>query len=300
MYGAIIGDIVGSKFEFNNIKTKDFPFVSPGCDYTDDTVMTVAVAKALLESRKEGTPLQETVVKHMQDMGRRYPYPKGAYGGRFAGWLQAKHPKPYNSFGNGSAMRVSPCGLVAVTLEEAEILAKASAEVTHNHPEGIKGAQAVAGAIFLAKAGADKDAIRNYITEKYYPLEETLDEIRPHYYFDESCQGTVPQSIVAFLESDSYEDAIRNAMSIGGDSDTIGAITGAIAWSYYRFRDHGDSPEKPGRIWPRACQNLIDTWGIDGILPQEFLDVMEELDIMRMHRAGAYDRIGGCREIPVL
>ena len=185
MYGAIIGDIVGSKYEFNNIKMKEFPFVSKGCEFTDDSIMTVAVARALLKSREENVPFKQVLVQEMQELGRKYP---SSYGGMFAHWLVASNPKPYNSFGNGSAMRVSPCGLIAVTLDEALELAKASSEVTHNHPEGIKGAQATAAAIFLARIGKDKEEIRNYIQSHYYNLTQTLDEIRPTYYFNETCQ----------------------------------------------------------------------------------------------------------------
>ena len=173
MYGAIIGDIVGSKYEFNNIKTKDFPFVSKGCEFTDDTVMTVAVAKALLQSLKDQKPFKPILVREMQTLGRRFP--DAGYGGRFGRWLYARDPKPYGSFGNGSAMRVSPCGLIAVTMEEALQLAKASAEVTHDHPEGIKGAQATAAAIFMACTGHTKEEIGAYLREHYYDLTQTLD-----------------------------------------------------------------------------------------------------------------------------
>ena len=231
MYGAIIGDIVGSVYEFDNIKTKEFPLLQQQCFFTDDTVMTVAVAKALLIAREENRDFKEILVEQMQDFGRRYP--GRGYGGRFAQWLLAKDPQPYGSYGNGSAMRVAPCGLMAVTMSEALSLAKASAEVTHNHPEGIKGAQAVAGAVFLAKGHFPKEDIRNFIEINFYDLEESLDQIRPGYQFNETCQQTVPQAIQAFLESESFEDAIRNAISIGGDSDTVAAITGAIAWPYY-------------------------------------------------------------------
>ncbi len=233
MYGAIIGDVVGSKYEFNNIATKDFPLFSQGCSYTDDSIMAVAVASALLRSRAGGQDLHRLMVEEMQRFGRAYPHPQGAYGYRFGQWLRHRDPQPYNSFGNGSAMRVAPCGLWAKTLEEALELAKISAEVTHNHPEGIKGAQAVAAAIFLARNHATIDEIRAYLQANFYPLDRTLEEIRPTYRFNESCQGTVPEAITAFLESDSFEDAIRNAIALGGDSDTIGAITGAIAWAYY-------------------------------------------------------------------
>lgn len=169
----------------------------------------------------------------MQRIGRAYPHPQGGYGGRFVQWLRSQNPQPYNSCGNGSAMRVSPCGLYAGTLEEALTLARESAEVTHDHPEGIKGAQAVAAAVFLAKQQTPREKIRRYLQENFYPLLRTLDEIRPNYGFEEICQTSVPEAIEAFLESTGFEDAIRNATSLGGDSDTIGTITGSIAWSYY-------------------------------------------------------------------
>lgn len=283
MYGAIIGDIVGSKYEFGNFKSKEFPLFQNGCDYTDDTIMTVAVAKALLRARSENVGFKAALLEEMQRFGRLYPDPQGAYGGRFMAWLQAEDPQPYNSYGNGSAMRVSPCGLLAVTLEEALELAKASAEVTHNHPEGIKGAQATAAAVFLARIGYAKEEIREYIQENFYPLKETLDEIRPSYCFNESCQGTVPQAITAFLESTSFEDAIRNAVSLGGDSDTIGAITGAIAWSFYW-----------GRAWeaplPKEMEVIRDRAA--AMLPKNLLDVVEEFEEIAVHRHTAYTRIG--------
>lgn len=231
MYGAVIGDIIGSVYEWDRIKTKDFPLFSPQSTFTDDTVMTIAVANALLRSRQESVPFREMVVREMRDFGGRYP--GRGYGGKFALWLWVDEPSPYNSYGNGSAMRVSPCGLIAGSLEEAVSLAAESAEVTHNHPEGIKGAQAVASAIYLAGTGADKPQIREYLQKHYYALDKTLDEIRPDYQFNETCQGSVPEALTAFLESESYEDTIRNAISLGGDSDTQAAIAGSIAWSYY-------------------------------------------------------------------
>ena len=233
MYGAIIGDTVGSVYEFDNVKTKDFPLFSEYSSFTDDSVMTVAVAAALLRWKKDGADLHSAMVEEMKEFGRLYPHPKGAYGGRFSQWLRSDDPRPYNSLGNGSAMRVSPCGLMAESLEEALELARVSAEVTHNHPEGIKGAQATAAAVYLARTGSSIPEIRAYISGNFYPLDRTLEEIRPDYGFNETCQGTVPEAITAFLESCSFEDAIRNAISLGGDSDTIGAITGAIAWAYY-------------------------------------------------------------------
>ena len=216
MLGAIIGDVVGSVYEWNNIKTKDFEFFKPNCFFTDDTVMTVAVAKALLLTREKQSKANEKIsfkkelIKQMQDFGKRFP--NAGYGGMFAGWLVSDNPKPYNSFGNGSAMRVSPCGYIAVTLDEALLLAKVSAEVTHNHPEGIKGAQVIAAAIFLARCNRSKEEIKEYIEENFYTLDKTLDEIRPSYSFNETCQETVPQAIQAFLESTDFEDAIRNAI----------------------------------------------------------------------------------------
>lgn len=303
MYGAIIGDIVGSKYEFHNIKTKDFPFVSRGCSYTDDSIMTVAVASALLKTREEmamGTSdFRRNLIEEMQAFGRRFPHPQGGYGGRFGAWLRGGR-QPYFSYGNGSAMRASPCGLMAVTLEEALALATASAEVTHNHPEGIKGAQAVAAAVFLAKINKSKEEIGAYLRKNFYPLDRTLDEIRLDYGFSESCQKTVPEAITAFLESTSYEDAIRNAISLGGDSDTLGAITGAIAWSYYRFNTHEngmDSGEKPGRIWPLWCAELIREYRIDDMLPPDFVELIERLDEARMLRMGTLGHLGYCTPI---
>lgn len=294
MYGAIIGDIVGSKYEFNNIKTKDFPFISNGCGFTDDTIMTVAVAKALLWTRQEEGDFRKLLIEEMKRLGREYPFPQGGYGRRFSQWL-AYGGAPYNSYGNGAAMRVSPCGLMAVTLEEALALAKAAAEVTHNHPEGIKGAQAIAAAVFMAKTQESKQSIRAYISEHFYPLDRTLDEIRPDYGFHESCQQSVPEAIIAFLESTDFEDAIRNAVSLGGDSDTIGAMTGAIAWSYYRFDTHAQqSDHSTGRIWPDWCENIVRGCGINAMLPAEFVQVIEEFDRERMLRSGTFGRMGHC------
>lgn len=233
MYGAIIGDIVGSRFEFNNIKTKDFKFFHEDCSFTDDSVMTIAVAKALHESKKNNyADLKEQCIKWMQEIGRRYPY--CGYGGRFYKWvLIDDNPLPYNSFGNGSAMRTSECGMIAISLEEALTLAEICASVSHNHPEGIKGAKATSACIYLAKTGKSKEEIRKYVEDNFYPLDFTIDEIRPTYRFNETCQGTVPEAIECFLESTSYEDAIRNCISIGGDCDTSGAICGGIAEAYY-------------------------------------------------------------------
>ena len=231
MLGAIIGDIVGSRFEWNNNKSKQFDLLTYKCSVTDDSIMTLAITKALLESKSDYSDLSENAVKYMQNIGQHYP--NCGYGGHFREWIYSDNPKPYNSYGNGAAMRVSACGFVANTLEEVKQLSKAVTEVTHNHPEGIKGAEATAVAIFLARSGKNLLEIRDYITKNYYPLNFSLDEIRDNYEFNESCQGTVPQALEAFFESKNFEDAIRNAISIGGDSDTIAAITGGIAGAYY-------------------------------------------------------------------
>ncbi|MCL2492882.1 MAG: N-6 DNA methylase [Clostridiales bacterium] len=231
MIGAIIGDIVGSRFEWNNIKTKDFEFLTYHCAVTDDSIMSLAVAKALLDCSGDYTDLGTATVKSMQDVGR--PYPNCGYGGMFRKWMYSDNPSPYNSFGNGAAMRVSACGFVAKTLDEAIGLSHKVTEVTHNHPEGIKGAEATTVCIFLAREGKSILEIRDYVNKHYYPMDFTLDGIRDTYKFDVTCQGSVPQAIMAFLESSSYEDAIRNAISIGGDSDTLAAITGGIAEAFY-------------------------------------------------------------------
>ncbi len=236
MLGAIIGDIVGSRFEFHNHKDTDFDFFAPMDHFTDDTVMTVAIADALM-AKDDPRPLATRFVAYMQKWGRKYPH--ASYGGRFRKWIWQENPQPYNSWGNGSAMRVSPAGWVCESLRETTALAELTAIVTHNHPEGLIGAKAIADSMFLARAGATKDDIREYVRAKYGPISEgyrldfTLDEIRPAYEFDVSCQGSCPQAIEAFLESDSFENAIRLAVSIGGDSDTIAAMTGAIAEAHY-------------------------------------------------------------------
>jgi ADP-ribosylglycohydrolase len=289
MFGAILGDIIGSPYEFDlGDKSKEFPLFSKGSQFTDDTVMTVAVAQALLEVGKDASldDIRQNVVQSMRSWGNRYPY--AGYGHRFSNWLDWDEPKPYNSFGNGSAMRVSPCGLIANELSEALSLAKASAEVTHNHPEGIKGAQAVAGAVFLAKQHKEKDEIADFIRTNFYDLDFTLEDIRASYRFNETCQGTVPQAIVAFLESTSFEDAIRNAVSLGGDCDTLTAITGSIAWAYYR----------PHRNWKSLPEfNHIYTI-VKERIPEEFLqiiDVFERVSFSVLDKWYRYDtRIKNC------
>lgn len=229
--------------------------------------MTLAVAMALAQWRKEGGSLHKAMITHMRKMGNRFPYPMGAYGIRFNFWLQSRDPKPYNSCGNGSAMRASPCGLIAKNLEEALELAKISSEVTHDHPEGIKGAQAVAAAVFLAKKQYSKQQIRDYIHENFYPMDRTCDEIRPTYKFDGTCQGSVPESIIAFLESENYEDAIRNVISLGGDADTLGAITGSIAWTFYRFADDDSTAD----MWKLQ-------FAADEFLPDDLILFIDEFD----------------------
>lgn len=234
MIGAIIGDAAGSVYEFNNIKTTDFPFFSRESNYTDDSVMTMAVAYWLLTDNEH---TNEGLEKSMVGFANSYKCILGGYGARFLQWLLNDYSerKPYNSWGNGSAMRVSAVGWMFDTLEETERVAEISAAITHNHSEGIKGAQATAAAIFMARNGKSKQEIKDYITTKYgYNLNRTCDEIRPTYKFNESCQGTVPEAIIAFLESADYESAIRLGVSLGGDSDTLACITGGIAEAFYK------------------------------------------------------------------
>lgn len=231
MIGALIGDIVGSKYEFNNHRSKEFTLLDRDCFFTDDSILSLAVAKAILAFKAGEGELGDLTVKYMREVGREYP--GAGWGGRFRGWLFGDDPKPYGSYGNGSAMRVSACGFAAESVEEAIALSKAVTEVTHNHPEGIKGAEATAVAVYLAKTDHSILEIRDYINDNYYKIGFRLDEIRDSYEFNETCQDTVPQALEAFFESTSFEDAIRNAISIGGDSDTLAAITGAVAEAYY-------------------------------------------------------------------
>jgi len=225
LIGAIAGDIIGSVYEHHNIKVVDFPLFNPGCRFTDDTVLTVAIADAILSGSGYAGKLREYCLL----------YPERGYGPGFRRWAAAGRSTPYNSKGNGSAMRVSSVGSAFGNLEEVLRESKRSAEVTHNHPEGIKGAQAVASAVFLARTGTSKEDMKAYIQETFeYDLSEPIDSIRTHYGFDVTCAGSVPQAITAFLESEGYEDAIRKAISIGGDSDTIACIAGAIAEAFYR------------------------------------------------------------------
>jgi ADP-ribosyl-[dinitrogen reductase] hydrolase len=247
--GAIAGDVIGSVFEWERIKTKSFDLFSPATDFTDDSVMTIACAEVLLHKGEYA------------DAYRRWgnAYPGRGYGGMFARWLMQDETGPYNSFGNGSAMRVSPVGFAFTTLEETLKEAKRSAEVTHNHPEGIKGAQATACAIFLARTGSTKEQIHKTISDRFhYDLTRTVDSIRPAYSFNETCQLTVPEAIIAFLDSTDYEDAIRNAVSLGGDSDTLACITGGIAAAFYR--------SIPEEIAARTTR----------LLPKDMIDILQE------------------------
>lgn len=248
MLGAIIGDIVGSRFEWNNIKTKEFELFTDKCFPTDDSIMTLALAQAIMVSKPDHSDLSDNAVKCMQSIGRKYP--DCGYGGSFHGWMFSNNPQPYGSFGNGAAMRVSAAGFAANSLEDAKRLSRLVTEVTHNHPEGIKGAEATAAAIYLAKAGSSLLEIRNHIDANYYSMNFTLDGIRATYSFNETCQRTVPQALMAFFESTGFEDAIRNAISIGGDSDTLAAICGGVAEAYYGI---------PSDIRKRAVTFLDDS-----------------------------------------
>ena len=231
MIGAIIGDISGSRFERYNHRSKEFPLFDKKCRLTDDSIMSLAVAKAILESGDNSEELSQKAIFHMQGLGRAYS--NAGFGGSFINWVMSPNPKPYNSYGNGSAMRVSPCGFAARSIDEAKELSALVTKVSHNHPEGMKGAEAIAVAVYLAKTGETKDNIKKYIEDNYYPLDFTIDGIRDTYKFDVSCQGSVPVALEAFFESTDFEDAVRNAISVGGDSDTIAAMAGSVAEAYY-------------------------------------------------------------------
>ena len=269
MIGAITGDIIGSVYEFRNIKTKNFKLFKDRLFFTDDTVMTCAVAEALMNGGERGE-----FITAMKKYGRMYP--SSGYGGHFIDWIFSDSDSPYYSFGNGSAMRVSPCGWISDDIEYCREKARLSAEVTHNHPEGIKGALAVADSIFICRTHLKrkygdcersynndmdecKKILKKHIESEYgYDLSKTIDEIRPGYIFNETCQGSVPQAITAFLESTDYEDAVRNAISIGGDSDTIAAITGSIAEAAYGVPEH--IKEKAYTYLDETLINIIERW----------------------------------------
>ena len=239
MYGAILGDMIGAPYEFDmGDKTKDFPLFGRRSQFTDDSVMTIAVAQALMDAKdRDDDEIKRALIESMREWGRRYPH--AGYGGMFSYWLRTDEPKPYNSFGNGSAMRVSSAGYLYGTLEETRRMARLTAEVTHNHPEGIKGAEATAAAIFLARNGIDKADIKKYISDEFgYDLSQSCDEIRPTYHHVETCQETVPEAMTAFFEGDGFEDVIRTAVSLGGDCDTLTCIAGSIAEAYYGVPDN--------------------------------------------------------------
>ena len=247
MLGAIAGDIIGSVYEYQPIKSEEFPLFGPDSHFTDDTVMTVAVAHAILEGIDYAAA--------MKAFGRRHP--DAGYGGSFIRWIFEDAVLPYNSWGNGAAMRVSPIGLAFDSVERVLREAKLSAEISHNHPEGIRGAQATALAVFLARTGAGKEAIRHEITRRFgYDLNRTVADVRPRYGFDVSCQGSVPEALIAFLDSRDYEDAVRKAVSLGGDSDTLACIAGGIAEAFY------------GEIPPLIADTARQ------LLPEEFLAVI--------------------------
>lgn len=278
MLGAIIGDTVGSVYEFHNIKTTDFPLFGPRNNYTDDSIMTMAVADWLLTDPQHG---MDTLEDSFLSFAKKYPCPMGGYGGGFHCWLF--HPEdlgeygshdfkpgtrhPYNSFGNGAAMRCSANGWMFNNLDKTERVAGLSAAITHNHPEGIKGAQSTAAAIFMARSGKSKEEIREYISSKYgYNLNRTCEEIRPVYDWDSSCQGTVPEAMVAFFDSTDFESAIRLAVSLGGDSDTLACITGGIAEAFYK--------EIPDDI-------ALKIWGL---IPDDFKDIFGKMEAQTSYR----------------
>ena len=235
MLGAITGDIIGSRFEFDSgSKSRDFELLTPECRFTDDTVMTVAVADALLNAGRDAGEkrVKECLITSMKRWGKLYPY--AGYGARFINWVLSDDPEPYGSYGNGSGMRVSAAGWIYDTIERTREVARWTAEVTHNHPEGVKGAESVASAIFMARHGATQQEIKEYIEREFsYDLSRTLDEIRPGYHHVEDCMRTMPEAFECFLEADSYESCLRNVMYIGGDTDTLGAISGAIAEAFW-------------------------------------------------------------------
>ena len=256
--GAICGDIIGSSREFRPIKTKDFRLYNGYSTFTDDTVMTLAIASWLMKDKSS----MDVLVSEIKAFGLKYPH--AGYGGMFKKWLTQDNPKPYGSWANGSAMRVSPVAWVADSLEESQKLAQMSAIVTHDHPEGIKGALATNDAIFLAKIGKSKNKIKKHVESNYgYDLNRKLDDIRPHYDFDVSCRGSVPESIICFLEADDFEDTVRNAVSLGGDADTQAAIAGSIASAYW---------DVPSNIAARSIKRL------DNNLLEFFIDFHERFE----------------------
>ncbi len=235
MYGAILGDIIGSRFEFDRGGlSKDFELLTSEDNWTDDTVMTVAVAEALMDAGQNASvgEIEAACVKSMQKWGRRYP--DAGYGGRFIHWINAENPKPYGSYGNGSAMRVSAAGWLYDTIDRTREVARATANVTHDHPEGIKGAECTAAVVFMGRMGASKEEIAEYVLREFgYDFSETLEEMRARHEHVETCQDSLPKALRSFLDGESYEDAVRNAVSLGGDTDTLAAIAGAMAEAFY-------------------------------------------------------------------
>ena len=265
MYGALLGDMIGAPYEFDRgNKTKEFPLFCEYSHFTDDSVMTIAVAEALLDYQfREDEDIKTGLIESMRKWGKKYP--NAGYGRKFYHWLHARHPEPYGSYGNGSAMRVSSAGWLFDTLEQTRHMARLTAEVTHNHPEGIKGAEATASAIFLARTGHSKDEIKEYIVQEFgYDLSRTCDQIRPGYYHNESCQKTVPEAITAFLEGTDFEDVIRTAVSLGGDCDTLTCIAGSIAEAFYGVP----------AILEAECKSR---------LPEDMLYILGRFDISREH-----------------
>ncbi len=266
MYGAIIGDIVGSRFEFDRgDKKKIFEMFTKDNNFTDDTVMTVAVAEALMSVEKDASEqeIKNALINSIKTWGRAYPY--AGYGGRFIGWLFSDDTKPYGSYGNGSAMRVSAAGWLYDTIERTREVARLTAEVTHNHPEGIKGAESTAAIIFLARNGFDKPYIKQYVMDNFgYDLSRSCDDIRPSYRHVESCQETVPEAITAFLEGEDFEDVVRTAVSLGGDCDTLTDIAAAMGEAYYKV------PEE----FKRKCDGYLDD-KIKNVLDRfyDFIDI---------------------------
>ncbi len=270
MIGAIMGDMIGAPYEFDRgNKTKEFPLFSSGSEFTDDTVMTIAVAEALMDTvGKSDEEIKAALVTSMRKWGALYP--DAGYGGMFYRWLHTARPEPYGSFGNGSAMRVSAAGWLFNTLEETRHVAALTAEVTHNHPEGIKGAEATAAAIFMARTGSSKEEIKAYIIREFsYDLSRTCDEIRPKYYHVETCQKTVPEAITAFMEGQDFEDVIRTAVSLGGDCDTLTCIAGGIAEAFYEVPD----------AMIKECRKR---------LPQDMLAVIERFNQTRADKKPAF------------
>lgn len=265
MYGALLGDMIGAPYEFDRgNKSKEFPLFCENSRFTDDSVMTIAVAEALLDSRfLDDDSIRAALIKSMRKWGKKYP--DAGYGRKFLCWLREKEPKPYGSCGNGSAMRVSAAGWLFDTLEETREKARLTAEVTHDHPEGIKGAEAASSAIFLARTGRSKEEIRDYIVQEFgYDLSRTCDQIRPSYYHNESCQKTVPEAITAFLEGTDFEDVIRTAVSLGGDCDTLTCIAGSIAEAFYGVP----------AILKAECKHR---------LPEDMAYILGRFDISRKH-----------------